>query len=191
MSYAGFLDMAIVTGTAVSHGIARYAFLQSGTPTAATESAFVKTLADSVLKDFCYKNVVREDILAFVRNDLVSNPDNFWQPDIDREAILARLESGMEAETALSSKIWSTAISSPPIPPGSPMQNWAGAASRWATTVSPGTGHLKSAWTSNWEISHSLISNFSEFTIVNPSIRRPAMQLAWPGGFSRPLPPCH
>ncbi len=100
LSYAGFLDMAIVTGTAVSHGIARYAFLQSGTPTTATESAFAKTLADSVLKDFCYKNVVREDILAFVRNDLAGNPDNFWQPDIDREAILARLESGMEAETA-------------------------------------------------------------------------------------------
>ncbi len=28
LSYAGFLDMAIVTGTAMSHGVARYAFLQ-------------------------------------------------------------------------------------------------------------------------------------------------------------------
>ena len=30
VSYAGFLDMAIVTGTALSHGVARYAFLRSG-----------------------------------------------------------------------------------------------------------------------------------------------------------------
>ena len=36
LSYAGFLDMAIVTGTALSHGVARYAFLQHGEQTDAT-----------------------------------------------------------------------------------------------------------------------------------------------------------
>lgn len=51
--------MAIVTGTALSHGVARYAFLQHGEQTDATEQAFLRTLADSILKDFCYKNIVR------------------------------------------------------------------------------------------------------------------------------------
>ena len=53
-----------------------------------------------MLKDFCYKNVVREDLIAYVRNDLGGNPDNFWQPAIDLEAVTARLESGMEDATA-------------------------------------------------------------------------------------------
>lgn len=100
LSYAGFLDMAIVTGTALSHGVARYAFLHNGNQTEATERAFARTLADSVLKDFCYKNVVREDLIAYIRNDLEGNPDNFWQPAIDLDAVQARLESGMAAATA-------------------------------------------------------------------------------------------
>ena len=100
LSYAGFLDMAIVTGTAMSHGVARYAFLQNGEQTDSTERAFARTLADSVLKDFCYKHIVRNDILSFVRGDLAGNADNFHQPKIDLDAILARLESGMDAAVA-------------------------------------------------------------------------------------------
>ena len=97
LSYAGFLDMAIVTGTALSHGVARYAHLEHGETSTGEEKAFAKTLADSILKDFCYKNVVREDLLAYIRNDLGTSPDNFWNPDTDRETILRRLEQGMEA----------------------------------------------------------------------------------------------
>lgn len=97
LSYAGFLDMAIVTGTALSHGVARYAYLQSGADSEAAERAFARTLADSVLKDFCYKNVVRNDLLTFIRSDLGGDPNNFWVPEIDREAVRTRLESGMEA----------------------------------------------------------------------------------------------
>ena len=100
LSYAGFLDMAIVTGTALSHGVARYAFLHHGAQTETTERAFLRTVADSILKDFCYKHIVRNDILNFVRGDLAGSADNFHQPDIDREAILARLESGMKTATA-------------------------------------------------------------------------------------------
>jgi len=100
LSYAGFLDMAIVTGTALSHGVARYAFLQSGAQTEAAERAFARTLADSILKDFCYKHIVRNDILNFVRGDLAGNADNFWQPEIDREKILTRLTNGMDAAVA-------------------------------------------------------------------------------------------
>lgn len=98
LSYAGFLDMAIVTGTALSHGVARYAFLQKGSQTDVTERAYLRTVADSIIKDFCYKHRVRNDILAYVRNDLAGNADNFWQPNIDREAILQQLENKMAAE---------------------------------------------------------------------------------------------
>ena len=97
LSYAGFLDMAIVTGTALSHGVARYAVLKNGGQTEAMDRAFARTLADSVLKDFCYKNEVRNDLLAYIRNDLGGDPNNFWTPEIDRGAVQARLESGMEA----------------------------------------------------------------------------------------------
>ena len=96
LSYAGFLDMAIVTGTALSHGAARYAFLRNGEESETAERAFARTLADSVLKDFCYKNVVRNDLLAYIRNDLGGDPNNFWTPEIDREAVQARLERGMD-----------------------------------------------------------------------------------------------
>ena len=88
--------MAIVTGTALSHGVARYAHLTRGETSDAEERAFARTLADSILKDFCYKNVVREDLLAYIRKDLGGDPNNFWVPEIDREAVLKRLESGME-----------------------------------------------------------------------------------------------
>ena len=65
-----------------------------------TERAYLRTVADSILKDFCYKHIVRNDILNFVRGDLAGSADNFWQPDIDREAVLARMSSGMDAATA-------------------------------------------------------------------------------------------
>ena len=100
LSYAGFLDMAIVTGTALSHGVARYAFLQSGEQTDATERAFARTVADSVLKDFCYRNVVREDVAACVRDELGGNANNFWQPQIDIQRVTDLLTRRMDEETA-------------------------------------------------------------------------------------------
>lgn len=100
LSYAGFLDMAIVTGTALSHGLARYAFLKNGERTEAAERAFARTLADSVIKDFCYKHVVREDLLAYIRNELGGDPNNFWMPETDLAAVQERLESGMAKSTA-------------------------------------------------------------------------------------------
>ncbi len=99
-AYSGMLDMAIVTGTALSHGAARYAVLKNGENTDAMDRAWARTLADSVLKDFCYKGVVRNDLLAYIRNDLGGDPNNFWNPELDREDLLRRLEKGMEQETA-------------------------------------------------------------------------------------------
>ena len=100
LAYSGMLDMAIVTGTALSHGAARYAVLKNGENTDAMDRAWARTLADSVLKDFCYKGVVRNDLLAYIRNDLGGDPNNFWYPELDREDLLQRLEEGMEKETA-------------------------------------------------------------------------------------------
>lgn len=100
LAYSGMLDMAIVTGTALSHGVARLAVLKNGGGTDACDRAWARTLADSVLKDFCYKGVVRNELLSYIRNDLGGDPNNFWSPELDREDLLRRLEEGMERETA-------------------------------------------------------------------------------------------
>lgn len=71
-----------------------------GETSQAEESAFCKTLADSILKDFCYKNAVREDILSYVRNDLGGDANNFCLPELDRDAITARLAEGMDDAAA-------------------------------------------------------------------------------------------
>lgn len=100
LAYSGMLDMAIVTGTALSHGVARLAALRNGDNTDACDRAWARTLADSVLKDFCYKGVVRNELLSYIRNELGGDPNNFWSPELDREDLLRRLEEGMEQETA-------------------------------------------------------------------------------------------
>lgn len=128
LSYAGFLDMAIVTGMALSHGVARYAFLQKGQETETTERAFLRTVADSILKDFCYKNVVRDNLLIYIRNDMGGDPNNFWRPDIDREDILARMESGMAAATAAVIENLERSNFITALPPGEPYaeKGWGG-----------------------------------------------------------------
>jgi hypothetical protein len=101
LSYSGFLDMAIVTGTALSHGVARYAWLKYGTPLDADAGkAFARTLTDSIVKDFCYRNTVREDLVSYVRDTLNGSPDNFWQPAIDENAVRLRLRDGMDDGSA-------------------------------------------------------------------------------------------
>ena len=100
LAYSGMLDMAIVTGTALSHGAARYAVLKNGDNTDSMDRAWARTLADSILKDFCYKGVVRNELLGYIRNDLGGDPNNFWSPALDREDLLRRLKAGMEKETA-------------------------------------------------------------------------------------------
>ena len=94
VSYAGFLDMAIVTGTALSHGAGRLAFLQLGQQTEATERAFARTLADSVLKDFAYKHIVRPQLLDYIRSQ-GGNPDNFWSPKQDVEDYTVQMAAAM------------------------------------------------------------------------------------------------
>lgn len=44
--------------------------------------------------------MVREDILACVRSDLGGDANNFCRPELDRDAITARLTAGMDTATA-------------------------------------------------------------------------------------------
>ena len=95
LGYSGFLDMAIVTGTALSHGVARYAWLcQGNDPSDLANTAFRKSLAESLVLDFCYRNTVRNDISAYVR-ELGGDPNNFYAPPIDTETVRQKLESAM------------------------------------------------------------------------------------------------
>ena len=99
LSYSGFLDMAIVTGTALSHGVARYAWLcdgNGGDPEA--NRAFQKSLTESIVLDFCYRNTVRDDLSAYVRQS-GGDPNNFYAPAIDTEAVRQKLGEGMEQST--------------------------------------------------------------------------------------------
>ena len=99
LSYSGFLDMAIVTGTALSHGVARYAWLAQGNGgDEATDRAFQKTLAEAILLDFCYRNTVRDELSAYVR-EVGGDPNNFYAPAIDLKAVQKKLEQGMESST--------------------------------------------------------------------------------------------
>lgn len=100
LAYGGLLDMAIVTGTTMSHGVARYVALQSGGErTEQAERAYVRTVVDAIVKDFCYKHIVRNDLLVYVNQELGGSADNFWKPVVDQELIQERMESGM-AESA-------------------------------------------------------------------------------------------
>jgi len=100
LAYSGFLDMAIVTGSALSNGVARYAWLRYGTPDdSAANRAFAQTLTDSVVKDFCYRNTIRNDLYTYVRDTLGGSPDNFSTPPVDEDKVLDRLESAMTAGT--------------------------------------------------------------------------------------------
>jgi hypothetical protein len=99
LSYSGFLDMAIVTGTTLSHGVARYAWLAQGNGEhEATNYAFRKTVAEAILLDFCYRNTVRDELSAYVREQ-GGDPNNFYAPPIDLGDIQKKLEAGMAEST--------------------------------------------------------------------------------------------
>ena len=77
LSYSGFLDMAIVSGTAISHGIARYAWLANGNGLSYDSNlAFCKTMIASVVLDLAYKNDVRMDVISQAQK-LKGDANNF------------------------------------------------------------------------------------------------------------------
>ena len=101
LGYAGFYDLANATGIALSNGLARWLCLrQQGTCSTAQNQAFIRTLADSLLKDICYKNRAKDQLTVYVREELGGNPDNFAASGTDTAAVLEKLASLMERETA-------------------------------------------------------------------------------------------
>ena len=98
IAYSGMLDMANLTGTAISHGIARYAYLVNGDISESAERGHMKVLADVIIKDICYRNIVRADTTAKV-TEMGGNPDNFNAPPIDQTAVLEFAVGRMEEET--------------------------------------------------------------------------------------------
>ena len=95
LSYSGFLDMAIVSGTAISHGIARYAWLANGNGRSpASNEAFCKTMIASVVLDLAYKNDVRLDVIAQAQK-LKGDANNFYAPPIDLDKLNTTLTDGM------------------------------------------------------------------------------------------------
>ena len=98
IAYSGMLDMANLTGTAISHGIARYAYLVNGDISESAERGHMKVLADVIIKDICYRNIVRTETTAKV-TEMGGNPDNFNAPPIDQTAVLEFAVGRMEEET--------------------------------------------------------------------------------------------
>lgn len=98
IAYAGLLDMANLTGTAVSHGIARYAYLANGDVSESSERGHMRTLADVIIKDICYRNVIRAETAELVTG-MGGNPDNFNLPPVDSDAVLSFASGRMDEET--------------------------------------------------------------------------------------------
>ena len=100
LGYAGFYDLANVTGIAVSNGLARWLCLQrGGAATQGQQDAFIRTLADSLLKDLCYKNQVKPKVSLYVQNTLNGDPDNFCRTGTDPDVVLAKAGEYLAAET--------------------------------------------------------------------------------------------
>ena len=87
LAYAGTLDLANLTGVALSHGISRYALLKSGGDTEYTKQGFERCMADVLIKDLCYRTVVRAETAELVRS-MEGSPENFCEPQIDESAVL-------------------------------------------------------------------------------------------------------
>ncbi len=58
----------------------------------------MKVLADVIIKDICYRNIVRAETTAKV-TEMGGNPDNFNAPPIDQTAVLEFAVGRMEEET--------------------------------------------------------------------------------------------
>lgn len=94
IGYAGFLDMAIVTGTALSRGIARYAVLSEGKADTASNEAYMRMMTDAVVRDFCYVGGVR----AKVNDKVISSGGataNFYEPECDVDALTGFMSNQM------------------------------------------------------------------------------------------------
>lgn len=100
LGYGGYYDLANVTGVSLANGVARWLCLREGLDRSAEqERAFQRTLADSLIKDICYKNDVKNVMAAWIRSDLAGDPDNFAKTDTDPAVVLEKLSAEMDRGT--------------------------------------------------------------------------------------------
>ena len=99
LGYAGYYDLANVTGIALANGLARWLCLSRGGPkTQGQQDAFIRTLADSLLKDLCYKNQAKVSTILYVKDTLKGDPDNFCNTGTDPEAVLEKTAQYLEKD---------------------------------------------------------------------------------------------
>lgn len=100
LGYAGYYDLANVTGIALANGLGRWLCLNRGGPqTQSQQDDFIRTLADSLIKDICYKNATKPRVALYVKEDLRGDPDNFCASGVDLDTVLSQAEQWLEEDS--------------------------------------------------------------------------------------------
>lgn len=98
LGYAGYYDLANATGITLANGVARWLCLAQGGPkTQAQLDDFRRTLADSLIKDICYKSYAKIELDKYIRGELGGDPDNFCRSGTDAADVLAKARELLDA----------------------------------------------------------------------------------------------
>ncbi len=101
LGYAGYYDLANVTGITLANGVARWLCLaQGGSKTQEQLDDFRRTLADSLIKDICYKNDTKLVLEQYIRSELGGDPDNFCRSGTDVQLVLDKARQSLEDSAA-------------------------------------------------------------------------------------------
>ena len=101
LGYAGYYDLANVTGITLANGLARWLCLaQGGAETQEQLDDFRRTLADSLIKDISYKNDTKIELEQYIRSELGGDPDNFCRSGTDVQLVLDRAQKSLESSSA-------------------------------------------------------------------------------------------
>ncbi len=101
LGYAGYYDLANVTGIALANGLARWLCLaQGGAETQEQLDDFRRTLADSLIKDISYKNDTKIELEQYIRSELGGDPDNFCRSGTDVQLVLDRAQKSLDSSSA-------------------------------------------------------------------------------------------
>lgn len=95
IAYAGLLDLANLTGTALSHGVARYAYLKYGEGTELSEYGQQCVIADVLIRDICYRDDVRPLLASYVRDELGGDANNLYATGTDPDTVNDKLNKLM------------------------------------------------------------------------------------------------
>ncbi len=98
LGYAGYYDLANATGITLANGVARWLCLAQGGPKTQMQlDDFRRTLADSLIKDICYKSYAKIELDKYIRGELGGDPDNFCRSGTDAADVLAKARELLDA----------------------------------------------------------------------------------------------